>query len=199
MVITGLFLNINKKDKTMQIIITGQQINLGENLRDYAEKALDSAVSKYFEEAVSADIKVAKDGALIKTDITVRPASGTVVHAAGTSADAYASFDDAVSKIARQLRKYKNKLVDHKAPSVVEMVDLSVIDSEDDKEEVGDAPVIIAEMQTELPVCTVSAAVMRMDLAGLPALMFKNTAHGGLNMVYRRADGNIGWIDPKNK
>lgn len=182
----------------MQIIITGQQINLGDNLRDYADKALSGAVSKYFEEAVSADIKVAKDGALIKTDIMVRPVSGTVVNATGTAADAYASFDDAVAKISRQLRKYKNKLVGHKAQKV-EMVDMSVIDAEKDKEEVADAPIIIAEMQTALPVCTVSEAVMRMDLEGVTALMFKNTAHGGLNMVYRRADGNIGWIDPKNK
>ena len=182
----------------MQIIITGQQINLGENLRDYADKALTGAVSKYFEEAVSADIKVAKDGALIRTDIMVRPASGTVINASGTSADAYASLDEAVAKIARQLRKYKNKLVGHKAQKV-EMVDMSVIDAEKDKEEVADAPIIIAEMQTALPVCTVSEAVMRMDLEGVNALLFKNTAHGGLNMVYRRADGNIGWIDPKNK
>ncbi len=191
-------LNFNKKDETMQIIITGQQINLGDNLRDYAENALDGAVAKYFEEAVSADVRVFKEGVDIKTEITVHPASGTIVRATGASGDAYASFDDAVNKIARQLRKYKNKLTNHKAQPV-EMVDMSVIDSEDDKEEVGDAPVIVAEMQTELPVCTVSAAVMRMDLAGLPALMFKNTAHGGLNMVYRRADGNIGWVDPKHK
>lgn len=182
----------------MQIIITGQQINLGENLRDYADKALDGVVSKYFEEAVSADIKVAKDGALIKTDITVRPAGGTVVHAAGTSADAYASFDDAVAKISRQLRKYKNKLVAHKGQETL-LVDMSVIDAQDDTEEVADSPIIIAEMQTALPVCTVSEAVMKMDLEGLTALMFKNTAHDGLNMVYRRADGNIGWVDPKNK
>ena len=79
------------------------------------------------------------------------------------------------------------------------MVDMSVIDAEKDKEEVADSPIIIAEMQTALPVCTVSEAVMRMDLEGLTALMFKNTAHGGLNMVYRRNDGNIGWVDPKNK
>ena len=183
---------------TMQINITGQQINLGDSLRDYADKALTNTVSKYFEEAVSADIKVAKDGALIRTDIMVRPASGAVINASGTSADAYASFDEATGKIARQLRKYKNKLVGHKAQKV-EMVDMSVIDAEKDKEEVADSPIIIAEMQTALPVCTVSEAVMRMDLEGLTALMFKNTAHGGLNMVYRRADGNIGWIDPKNK
>ena len=87
-------------------------------------------------------------------------------------------------------------MVGHKYSSV-EMVDMSVIDAEEDKEEVGDAPVIIAEMQTELPICTVATAVMRMDLADVPALMFRNIAHGGLNMVYRRADGNIGWVDPQ--
>ena len=80
------------------------------------------------------------------------------------------------------------------------MVDVSVIENEDDEElTTGTAPVIIAEMQTELPICSVSGAVMRMDLADLPALMFRNSAHGGLNMVYRRPDGNIGWVDPKTK
>ena len=79
------------------------------------------------------------------------------------------------------------------------MVDMSVIETPAEVEEVADAPIIIAEMQTQLPVCTVSEAVMKMDLEGLSALMFKNTAHGGLNMVYRRSDGNIGWVDPKNK
>lgn len=182
----------------MQILITGQQINLGDNFRDYAEKAIDSAVSKYFEAAVSADIRVVKDGAGIRSEITVHPKTGALICGTGSSNDAYAALDDAVSKIARQLRKYKNRLTDHQA-APVELVDMSVINDQDDAEVAGDAPVIIAEMQTELPLCTVSAAVMRMDLAGLPALMFKNTAHGGLNMVYRRSDGNIGWIDPKQK
>lgn len=182
----------------MQIIITGQQINLGDNLRSYAEKALDAAVSKYFADAISADVRVIKEGEEIKTDITVHPISGALVKVTGYSADAYASFDGAVAKLSRQLSRYKNRLTDHRAEPV-EMVDMAVIDAKEDEEEVGDAPVIIAEMQTELPICTVSGAVMRMDLAGLPALMFKNSAHGGLNMVYRRVDGNIGWIDPKNK
>ena len=74
---------------------------------------------------------------------------------------------------------------------------MSVIEAVAESDEAVDAPVIIAEMQTEIPVCTVSEAVMRMDLENLPALLFKNTAHGGLNMVYRRSDGNIGWVDPK--
>lgn len=182
----------------MQTIITGQQINLGDNLRSYAEKALETAVSKYFTDAISADVRIAKEGEDIKTEITVRPIAGALVKTTASSADAYASFDGAVSKLARQLGRYKNRITDHKNHTV-EMVDMHVIDARDEDEEVGDAPVIIAEMQTELPLCTVSAAVMRMDLAGLPALMFKNTAHGGLNMVYRRADGNIGWVDPKHK
>ncbi len=193
-----LKININKKEETMQILISGQQITLGDNFRSYAENALETAVSKYFDGAISADIRVTKDGNNIKTELTVNPATGSIVRASALSADAYASLDGAVSRLARQLRKYKNKLVERKN-QVVELVDMAVIESDSQEEEAQEAPIIIAEMQTELPVCTVSAAVMKMDLEGLPALLFKNTAHGGLNMVYRRADGNIGWVDPKNK
>ncbi len=193
-----LKININKKEETMQILISGQQITLGDNFRSYAENALETAVSKYFDGAISADIRVTKDGNNIKTELTVNPATGSIVRASALSADAYASLDGAVSRLARQLRKYKNKLVERKN-QVVELVDMAVIESDSQEEEAQEAPIIIAEMQTELPICTVSAAVMKMDLEGLPALLFKNTAHGGLNMVYRRADGNIGWVDPKNK
>lgn len=182
----------------MQIIITGQQINLGDNLRSYAEKALENAVSKYFADAISADVRILKEGDEIRTEIAVHPISGSLIKTTAYSADAYASFDGAVAKLSRQLGRYKNRLTEHKIQSV-ELVDMAVIDAREEDEEVGDAPIIIAEMQTELPLCSVSGAVMRMDLAGLPALMFKNSAHGGLNMVYRRSDGNIGWIDPKNK
>lgn len=182
----------------MQILITGQQLNLGDNYREYAEKALDNTVSKYFEEAVSADVRVVKEGALVRAEITVHPQSGALVRASGLSSDAYAAFDEAAGKIARQLRKYKNKLVNHKN-QVVEVAHMSVIESSDEETEAGDAPVIIAEMQTNIPVCTVSAAVMQMDLEGLPALLFKNEGNGSLNMVYRRTDGNIGWVNPKEK
>ena len=182
----------------MQINITGHQIDLGDSWRAYTTEKVTDIAAKYFPNAVDANIKVSRSGELLKTEITVHPVSGTVIAAEGKAGDAYASVDEAMAKMNRQLGKYKNKLVGHKYSSV-EMVDMTVIDAEDNKEEVGDAPVIIAEMQTELPLCTVATAVMRMDLAGLPAMMFRNTAHGGLNMVYRRADGNIGWIDPKNK
>lgn len=179
----------------MQILISGQQINLGDNFRVYAEGALESSVSKYFDEAVSADVRVTREGSEIKTELTVHPKTGAVIRSSASSADAYASLDGAVSRLSRQLRKYKNKLTEHK--NIVEMADMSVIEAVNETEEAVDAPVIIAEMQTEIPVCTVSEAVMRMDLENLPALLFKNTAHSGLNMVYRRSDGNIGWVDPK--
>ncbi len=182
----------------MQTLISGQQINLGDSFRAYAEETLDASVSKYFEDVVNADIRISRDGGEIKAELTVHPITGAVVRSSATSADAYAALDGAVSRLSRQLRKYKNRLVEHKSQAV-EMVDMSVIDSAADETEASDAPVIVAEMQTALPTCTVSEAVMRMDLEGLPALMFKNPAHDGLNMVYRRSDGNIGWVDPKNK
>lgn len=182
----------------MQINITGHQIDLGDSWRTYTTEKVTEIAGKYFPNAVDANIKVSRSGELLKTEITVHPVAGAVVVSEGSAGDAYASVDEALAKMNRQLGKYKNKLVGHKYSSV-EMVDMSVIESEDDKEAVGDAPVIIAEMQTELPLCTVATAVMRMDLAGLSAMMFRNTAHGGLNMVYRRPDGNIGWVDPKNK
>jgi len=182
----------------MQTLISGQQINLGDNFRGYAEKSLDASVSKYFEEAVNADIRISRDGGEIKAEITVHPLTGAVIRSSAISADAYAAFDGAVSRLSRQLRKYKNRLVERKG-GAVEMVDMSVIDNSADEVEAPEVPVIVAEMQTALPTCSVSEAVMRMDLEGLPALMFKNSGHGGLNMVYRRSDGNIGWVDPKNK
>ena len=90
-------------------------------------------------------------------------------------------------------------MTNHKALPT-QMVAVSVIDAPAEAAEpMGDAPVIIAEMQAEMPTCTVSEAVMHMDLAGLPAFLFRNSAHGELSMVYRRNDGNIGWVDPKNK
>ena len=181
----------------MQILISGQQINLGDNFRIYAEGALDSSVSKYFDEAVSADVRVTRDGSEIKTELTVHPKTGAVVRSSATSADAYASLDGAISRLSRQLRKYKNKLTAHK--SVVEMADMSVIEAVNETEEAVDAPVIIAEMQTEIPVCTVSEAVMHMDLVNECAIMFRNSANNHISMVYRRKDGNIGWVEPKTE
>lgn len=184
----------------MQITITGKQLHLGDNMQSYAENNLSAVIEKYFDDVVNASAVFSKEGEAIKAEVSVHPRTGTLLKGSAKGNDAYVAFDQACERIAAQLRKYKARLVEHKNEKF-EMVDVSVIDAEDEKQEVeaGSAPVIIAEMQTELPVCSVSGAVMRLDLADAPALMFRNSAHGGLNMVYRRADGNIGWVDPKNK
>ncbi len=182
----------------MQITITGKQLNLGDNMQSYAEKNLAAVVDKYFDAAIDAAIVFSREGDAIKAEVTVHPGSGALLKGSAKGADAYVAFDQACDRIARQLRRYKNRLTEHKNIKF-EMVDAAVIEPEEEEEVKGTAPVIVAEMQTELPICSVSGAVMRMDLADLPALMFRNSAHGGLNMVYRRPDGNIGWVDPKNK
>lgn len=182
----------------MQIQISGQHINLGESLQAYAKESIEKAVSKYFATPIDAEVKITKEGGHIKTEIVVHPVTGLTLRSELSANDAYSSFDGAVAKMNRQLSRYKNKLMSHKTEIPAQTAALSVIDSEGEKEEItGDAPAIIAEMQTQIPECSVSEAVMYMDLAGLPALLFKNKATASFNMVYRRTDGNIGWVNPQ--
>lgn len=186
----------------MNITITGKQLHIGENLTNYATDALNSLVEKYFpQDTGSASVAFSKEGSQIKTDISVRPVEGgLLINSSSVNPNAYSGFDEACIRISSQLRKYKNRLKDRKYSA--EPVHVSVIEPEHDipdlPEEEG-APVIVAEMQDSLPTCTVSGAVMRMELANVPALLFKNSSNGVLNMVYVRADGNIGWVDPKLK
>lgn len=182
----------------MHINITGKQLKIGENMQSYAERNLMAAVEKYFGDAIDASVLFSREGEQIKAEVVVHPQTGALLKGKAMAGDAYVAFDRACDRIARQLSKYKNRLKDQQQQKV-ELVDLSVLSHEEDEEPTGTAPVIVAEMQTQLPVCSVSGAVMRMDLEDLPALMFRNSAHGGLNMVYRRSDGNIGWVDPKDK
>ncbi|MBF0094796.1 MAG: HPF/RaiA family ribosome-associated protein, partial [Alphaproteobacteria bacterium] len=113
---------------------------------------------------------------------------------------AYAAFDTAAERIATQLRRYKQRLGKHKgrtdATSIPAQYHILAAPGEEDVPVEQPHPMVIAEMTADVPVCTVSGAVMRLDLAEAPAIMFRNSAHGGLNMVYRRPDGNIGWVDP---
>lgn len=184
----------------MKISITGKQIDIGTSLRSYVEEHTENTVKRFFETPLNASVAFSKEGNLIRVDTTVHAMSGVLVQGSSSNVDAYAAFDAANDRIAKQLQRYKKRLTDHKARA--EMVNFAVIepekeDTEDSLPQDEAAPVVVAEMQSELPLCTVSGAVMRMDLADVPALMFRNVAHGGLNMVYRRADGNIGWVDPQ--
>ncbi len=189
----------------MEISVKGKNLDVGDALRGHAETQLDAAVSKYFNHAIDAMVIFSRQGQSMRADISVHPGPrGLVVQSGSEAEDPYVAFDGALERVAKQLRRYKRRLNDHhqKARDDQEMLSAQqyVIQAEHHEEEaeVDSPPVIVAEIETEIATLTVSEAVMRMDLGELPLVMFQNSGNGGLNVVYRRADGNIGWIDPAN-
>ena len=186
----------------MEITVTGRNIDVGDALTLHARDHLEDAVEKYFEQARDAQVSFTHEGSTMRADISVHPGPrGLVVQGSGSADDPYAAFDAALARIAKQLRRYKRRLNDHHRGRETEDVLAAqqyVIqpDHDDELDAAGTDPVIIAEMPTHIATLTVSEAVMRMDLADAPVMMFRNRANDALNVVYRRADGNIGWIDP---
>ena len=187
----------------MEITVKGKNLDIGDALRGHIEAQIDSSVSKYFERAIDATIIVSKEASEFRADISVHPGRGVLIQGKNQADDAYAAFDGAVERIAKQLRRYKRRLQDHHArENQHEAVDAqySILEPESHDDEVAadGQPAIVADMPHQIATLTVGEAVMRMDLADSPVLMFRNSAHGGFNVVYRRTDGNIGWIDPEN-
>jgi len=199
-----LYHRITKYSRTdaMEILIKGKQIDLGDSFRTHVEEALSQLIEKYFERAISATVIISKDAHLVKADISVHPKRGLTLQATASQADAYLSFDAASEKIAKQLRRYKRRLNDLKKPKIENIgVAQKVIFQADTGDDIAPEdeynPIVVAEMSQDIPECTVSGAVMRLDLSDLSAMLFRNSSHGRLNMVYRRRDGNIGWVDPQ--
>jgi ribosome hibernation promoting factor len=186
----------------MEITVKGKNINVGDSLREHVEKNLDSDVKKYFDRALHATVIFSKEAHMFRSDVSVHAGRGMVMQGKGSADEVHAAFDGALERITKQLRRYKRRLRDHhKGRGGEETLPAQqyVIAPESEDVEVAEnaQPAVIAEMQAEIDTMTVSEAVMRMDLADAPVVMFRNRAHGGLNVVYRRADGNIGWIDPR--
>lgn len=193
----------------MQITVTGRHLDVGQALRQHVEDELDAAVSKYFDNAMDATVTFNKTGAFIHAEISVHVGRGILVQSSAESDEAYAAFSGSLDRIAKRLRRYKRRLRDHHnamARDVESQQAQQYIlaseaepDAAEDNEGESDAgePAIIAEMVMDVPSLSVSEAVLRMGLTDQPAFMFRNRAHGGLNMIYRRADGNIGWVDPR--
>lgn len=190
----------------MQVMVTGKQLNVGDALRDYVEAHLSDAVSKYFEHAIEASVVFSPQGKgkQVRSDISVHVGRNIQMQGHAEAGDAQAAFDAAMERIAKRLRRYKRRLRNHrKVVSEVAAVEAQqyvlAAGDEDEEERIteGDQPVVIAEMTTQIDSLTVGEAVMRMDLANTEALVFQNRAHGGINVIYRRSDGNIGWIDPQ--
>jgi ribosomal subunit interface protein len=199
----------------MQLSVTGKQTEIGDALRRHVEGSLGSILDKYFKTAIEAHVVFSKEAHLSRAEISIHVGRGIVVNARASASEAYLAFDAAAERLAKQLRRYKRRLRDHHAKGrepagagerAMDYV-LAPIGEEDAEQEAGGeeaeagelngAPAVIAEMSTELPSLTVGEAAMRMDLAEAPVLLFRNRSHGELNLVYRRTDGNIGWIDPE--
>lgn len=188
----------------MQLTVKGKQIDVGDALRQHIDRNLRSEIEKYFGSALEANVVMSRDAVMFTADIDVHVGRGIDVQASGQADDAYVAFDNACDRIAKQLRRYKRRLRDHhkNAAKAEEALPaqhyvLAPEPEEDEAEPVGDEALIVAEMKTEIPTLTPRDAAMRMDLAGKPVLMFRLASNGRLNVVYRREDGNIGWIDPQ--
>lgn len=187
----------------MDLMVKGKGLDVGDALRRHIESALVGQVEKYFSRAHDAVVSISREAHQFRVDISVHPMGGVTVQGRAAAGDAYAAFDAALERVAKQLRRYKRRLNDHSRRRGGEEATPAhqyVIAAETTEDELpaDGQPAIIAEMATEIATLSVGEAVMRLDLADAPALMFRNRAHGGLNVVYRRADGNIGWIDPAN-
>lgn len=187
----------------MDVSVNGKNMEVGDALRTHAQASVASHVAKYFNRAIDAHVTMSRQAHQFRADITVHPGRGMLVQGSAMSDDAYVAFDTAVERISKQLRRYKRRLIDsHRGKNNDEVVPAQqyVIRSDADEElPAEDAPpVIIAEMPAEIETLTVGEAVMRLDLGDMPAMMFRNRANGTFNVVYRRPDGNVGWIDPTN-
>jgi ribosomal subunit interface protein len=183
----------------MALRVSGKNLDIGEALRGQVQDRISDAMAKYFGGGFSGHVTVAKDGSGFRTECSLHLDSGIVLQSAGEAGDAYGSFDQAADKIETRLKRYKNRLKDHHADADAgDPLSYVVFEApESDVEEAeGWSPVIVAESTTQLRRMTVGFAVMELDLTGAPLVVFRHASHGRLNIVYRRSDGNVGWIDP---
>jgi ribosomal subunit interface protein len=189
----------------MLITVKGKQLDVGDALRGHIETSLRVNVEKYFANALESHVVLTREAHLFRADVSVHVGRGILVQGQASDADAYVASDTAIQHVTKRLRRYKRRLRDHHKDKVDAIpAQAYVIAQHDDEEQEDHAivngaaqPMIVAEMTTEIPTLSVSDAVMRLDLGDLPALLFKHAGHGGINLIYRRADGHIGWIDPQ--
>lgn len=184
----------------MQVTVKGIHLDVGDSLRGHVETVISALGEKFFSgSSIDATVIVTKEkSARYSVQLTLRVARGDVLEAFGRAEEPYPAFDAAAEKLATRLRRYKDKLRDHhRKENPVEMhaAAYTTFDTADAAEG-GAEPAVIAELELPIQTLAVADAVMQLELRDLPALMFRNPATGGYNLVYRRKDGNIGWIDP---
>ena len=194
----------------MRYQISGKQIDIGEALQTHVKAELTEVVEKYAQRPTEAVVVFSRESHHHVCEAVIHLSTGLTAQSRGHAVDIYAAFEQALERMDKQLRRYKRRLRDHHRDRTapVEFDDgaayiLAANDNEDELPHEDDEPsslnpVVIAEMETRVPSITVGEAVMQMELAGQKMLVFRNEGHGGVNVVYRRDDGNIGWIDPRN-
>ncbi len=193
----------------MQVHVTGKHVDVGDALRTRVADEISTSIAKYFDrEGGGADVVVSREGSSFKVDCAVTLASGQQLTTHGLGSDAHLAFDAAMEKMSKRILRYKNRIRSHHGQALAKQAEsaayfvIAASDDEADDEPVGldqgfAEPIIIAETERKLRSMTVSMAVMEMDLTEAQTIVFRNAAHGGLSVVYRRPDGNIGWIDPE--
>lgn len=188
----------------MSLRVSGKNMNIGEALRTHVLTKVDAAVSKYFDGAVSGHVTIAPEGSGFRADCTLHLGSGVTLQADGRAQEPYACFDQAADRIEKRLRRYKTRLKGHKRASTdsgaAETASYYVLEAMDEEREAPAeseySPTVIAETTKPLGAMTIAAAVMELDMTGVTVLPFRHAATGRVNIIYRRADGNIGWLDP---
>ena len=190
----------------MRYQISGKHIDIGESLTTHVKAEISEIIGKYAERPTDALITFSKDAHEYVCEIAIHLSTGMTVNASARASEIYASFDHAANKIEKQLRRYKRRLKDHAnhRTTPIETFGASsyILASEQEDTDAAEnetlTPIIVAEMETGIKSLSVGEAVMQMELADEAVLVFKNEGNDGLNVVYRRKDGNIGWIDPLN-
>ena len=187
----------------MRYQISGKQIDIGDALQTHVKTELGEIVAKYAERPTDAQVIFSRNAHEFVCEAIVHLSTGLTAQAQAHSTEIYAAFDSAGEKMEKQLRRYKRRLKDHhkERSQPVELSGASSYilaspEEEPAQEPESLQPMIVAEMETKIPSLSVGEAVMQMELAGAPVLIFRHETHSGLNVVYRREDGNIGWIDP---
>jgi ribosomal subunit interface protein len=192
----------------MQVSVTGKHVDVGEALRTRVSDQLSTSIEKYFDRGGGADVVVSREGQSFKVDCAVTLASGQQLTTHGVGGDAHVACDVALEKMDKRIRRFKRRLKDHSPAAQAKQAETAAYfvlrasdDEDEDEDEESDAgfpePMVIAETEKQVRTLTVSMAVMELELTESQTIVFRNAAHGGLSVVYRRPDGNIGWIDPE--
>ncbi|MTI17778.1 ribosome-associated translation inhibitor RaiA [Rhodobacteraceae bacterium RKSG542] len=185
----------------MTLRISGRNVDIGDATRSHVEDRMAEALEKYYAGAYTGHATLSREGSGFRAECTLNLSTGVVLQASGDSQDPRQSFDIAIERIEKRLRRYNRKLKAHNngttARDALEATSYVLADPESEDEVPADYnPIVVAETLAKVKTMTVGMAVMELDLSEAPVIMFRNAGNGGMNVVFRRQDGNIGWIDP---